>query len=315
MRKFLRIALVLVVILVLTIGGSLLFINVRGIPTYDTEKKELEIEYTPERIRKGTKLASMLCKNCHLSQETGKFTGKFMSDAPPEFGKIYSKNITHDPVYGIGNWTDGELIYFLRTGLRSDGQYVPPYMPKLAHMSDEDLYSIIAFMRSGHNWVEADKREPEETQPSLLTKILCNFVFKPVPYPSAAIPEPDTTDMVALGKYIATSQIECFNCHSADFKTNNIMNPEKSVGFYGGGNIIYNLEGEPVLSANITMDKETGIGNWTEEEFVRAVRFGQKTNGTLKYPMNPFPELTEREVKSIYAYLQTVPPITNKVAQ
>ena len=48
---------------------------------------------------------------------------------------------------GIGNWSDGDLIYLIRTGLKPDGQYIPPYMPKLVNISDEDLvfhYCIFA---------------------------------------------------------------------------------------------------------------------------------------------------------------------------
>jgi hypothetical protein len=61
------------------------------------------------------------------------------------------------------------------------------------------------------------------------------------------------------------------------------------------------------------MDRETGIGNWTEEEFVKAVRFGQKPGSALRYPMLPRPELSDREVRSIYAYLKSIPPISNRV--
>jgi cytochrome c2 len=74
-------------------------------------------------------------------------TGKELPEMA-ELGKIYSKNITHDPLSGIGKWTDGELYSFMRTGIKPDGQYVPIYMPKFPLMSDEDLKSVIAWLRS-----------------------------------------------------------------------------------------------------------------------------------------------------------------------
>jgi cytochrome c1 len=62
------------------------------------------------------------------------------------------------------------------------------------------------------------------------------------------------------------------------------------------------------------MDKETGIGNWTEQQFVDAVRFGKKPQGgMLHYPMTPHAALTETEVKAVFAYLKTVPVVHNKV--
>ena len=67
-----------------------------------------------------------------------------------------------------------------------------------------------------------------------------------------------------------------------------------------------------VLSANLTMDRETGLGNWTEEEFIMALRFGRKPDGsTVQPPMTPAPIITDEEASAIWAYLQTVPVIKN----
>ena len=62
-----------------------------------------------------------------------------------------------------------------------------------------------------------------------------------------------------------------------------------------------------MVTQNLTPDKETGIGKWTEERFVNAVKNGMMENQpALRYPMVPFIYLTDREAKAIYAYLQTV---------
>ena len=162
----------------------------------------------------------MLCVNCHSDPKTGKLTGTQMLDAPTEFGKIFSANITQDKTHGIGDWTDAELMYLLRTGIKKDGKYAPPYMAKLPTMADEDIEAIIAFLRSDDPLVAADATEDFPTEPSLLTKFLCMVAFKPLPMPKQEIILPDTTDKIALGKYLAHN-LECFSCHSADFKTNN----------------------------------------------------------------------------------------------
>ena len=315
MRKAFKVLILIILLLIVVVGLFALFINYRDMPIYKVEKLDVHVEATPQRIQKGRKLASMLCFSCHYNSKTEKFTGRLLSEAP-QFGKIYSANITHDSVAGIGKLTDGELIYFIRTGKKPDGEYVPPYMPKLIHIADEDLYSIIAYLRSGDSYVQADPTPSPKSQQSFLTKFLVTIkAFKPFDFPREPIPLPDTTNQVEWGKYIALYQYECYSCHSKDFSKNNYEVPQKSEGFFGGGNVMYQLDGTKIFTLNITMDKETGIGNWNEENFINAVKTGVVPGGqpSLHYPMIPYSNLTDSELKAIYAYLLTVPPIQHKV--
>ncbi len=316
MRKALKVILIILVIIIVIVGALASYIAFRSIPKYDIKKKiDVHVELTPQRIEKGTKLASMLCRNCHFNESTNKFTGRELTEAP-QFGKIYTANITQDKIAGIGNWTDGDIIYFIRTGVAPDEQYVPFYMPKLIHISDEDLYSIVAFLRSGNNWVQADNTRQQESKPSFLTKFLVTIgAAKPYEYPNEIIPGPDSSDKIKLGKYITLYQLECYACHSKDFAKNNYYNPEKSPGFFGGGNKMYDQQGKEIYSLNISPDKNAGIGNWTEEQFVKALKSGIVPDGgpALRYPMQPYSNLTDDEAKAIYAYLQTVPLSNNKV--
>ncbi len=90
--------------------------------------------------------------------------------------------------------------------------------------------------------------------------------------------------------------------------------PEHSAGYYGGGIELRTPDGLPIVSANLTMDPETGIGKLTEQEFIEAVRFGKKPGGgSLSRPMTPHTLLTDTEVRAIHAYLKTVPVIKNPV--
>jgi mono/diheme cytochrome c family protein len=314
MKKVFRYLLIFVLIVVVLVGAFASYVAIKGIPNYTAEKVNLTVASTPERVAKGEKLASMLCKSCHYNDGTGKFTGRKL-DEVTQFGEIYSKNITKDPVHGIGKWADGELAVLLRTGVRPDGRYLPPYMPKLVHLSDEDLQSMIAYLRSDHAWVQADNTRQPDTKPSFLTKFLTTIkAMEPFPYPKEPIPGPDTTNKVSWGKYIALGQLECFSCHSLDFAKNDYFNPEKSPGFFGGGNEMVGMEGKKLKTLNITMD-ETGIGGWSEEDFVKAVKTGIVPGNApaLRPPMQPYSNLTDSEVKAIYAYLKTVPRIKNKV--
>jgi hypothetical protein len=121
MRKLLRILGYAIALIVLAIGGFLAYVALTGIPKYPPGKIDRKVEVTPERVARGRKIASLSCFNCHANATTRRLTGKRLDDAPKEFGPIYSKNITKDPAHGIGTWTDGELIYLLRTGSRPKG--------------------------------------------------------------------------------------------------------------------------------------------------------------------------------------------------
>ncbi|RYZ21358.1 MAG: cytochrome c [Chitinophagaceae bacterium] len=313
MKKVLRYLLIIVCSIITLVGLAAAFIAVRGIPKEKAEQISLNVEATPARLAKGEQLASLLCKSCHLDPNTNKFTGKHLVDVP-QFGDIYSKNITRDSEFGIGKWTDGELAYLLRTGIKPDGTFLP-LMVKLKESSDEDVYSIIAFLRSNHNWVKADNTRQPETKYSMLTKFLTNagILIKPEAYPKNPIPQPDTANAAAWGRYLVV-QLDCWMCHSKDFLKLDPDVPEKSLGYFGGGNLMKTPEGKDIYTRNLTMDEETGIGRWTEEEFIKAVRFGIVPSGPgLREPMPKFTTLTDREAQAIYAYLKTVPKIKNKI--
>lgn len=313
-KKVLRRASYVLGAVVVVVGILAAYVEIDGIPRYSHETPQVLVARTPERVARGRRLSSLLCNDCHLNNETHQLTGKHMEELPAEFGDVYSKNITRHPEMGIGKWTDGELAYFLRTGVRPDGQYVPPWMVKLPHLSDEDLHSIIAFLRSDDPLVAPSAAPPlGVTKPTFLAKALSHGVFGPLPYPKEPIVMPARTERVAYGRYL-TFALDCWTCHSADFKTMNVLEPEKTPGYLGGGNTLTDVEKKPVYSANLTPDDETGIGRWSEADFVRAVTRGIRPDGrVLHYPMLPKTELEEDEVTAIYAYLRTVPKVRNAV--
>jgi hypothetical protein len=150
-----------------------IYIAITGIPRYPPGNLNLKVETSEAKVERGRKFASMLCVDCHLDPSTGKLTGKRLADVSTVFGVAFSKNITRDPEYGIGSWSDGQLAYLLRTGITRTGRYAPPWMPKYPHMSDEDLESVIAFLRSDDPvTAPAAVNPPGISKPSFLTKLL-----------------------------------------------------------------------------------------------------------------------------------------------
>mgnify|MGYP002777003751 CR=1 FL=1 len=314
MQKILRIAGALVLLAVVAVAGFAAFVAARGVPTYDKPTPApLTVAHTEAQVVRGRKIASMLCVQCH-SVPGQPLKGKLMDDLPTEFGEVWTANITQHPEHGIGRWTDGELVHLLRTGVRRDGRYAV-VMPQFPNMSDADIQAVVAWLRSADPVVQPDPTPSHPNHYNFLLKALTNTVMKPLPAPTGPIAPPDTTNPVAYGRYVADGLIACYACHSADFKKMNPLHPELSEGYYGGGNPMLDRQRRVVPSANLTPDETTGLAaHYTEANFVRAVRFGQRYDGQpLRYPMLPHTGLTDSEVKAIYAYLQTVPAIKNAV--
>lgn len=187
MKKVLKILLYTIAFLVLFLVLGFVYIQVKGIPSYDTVTIDYHVESTPERLERGKKLVGSWCIGCHINRTEGNLSGGQMPDAPKEFGMIYAQNITGDLEYGIGSWTDAEIMYLLRTGIKRNGEYSPPYMAKMPFLADEDMASVIAFLRFDDPWVAPSSIPDKACEPSFLTKALSNFVFKPLTYPSGPI--------------------------------------------------------------------------------------------------------------------------------
>ena len=314
MKKILRIVGALVLLVVVAVVGFATFVAASGVPTYaPPTPAPLTVARTEAQVLRGQKIASMLCVQCH-STPGQSLKGKLMDDLPAEFGEVWSANITQNKEHGVGGWSDAQLVHMLRTGVRRDGRYAV-IMPQFANMADTDIQAVVAWLRSSDPVVQADPTPSHPNQFNFLVKMLTNTVMKPLPAPAAPILIPDTTDRIAYGRYVADGLVGCYACHSADFKTMNSLHPEQSGGYYGGGNPMLNHQRQTILSANLTPDEATGLAaHYSETNFVRAVRYGQRYDGTpLHYPMMPHSGLTDSEVKAIYAYLQTVPAIKNAV--
>jgi len=312
MKKPIKIVLFSILGVLLLLFILAMYVNFSGIPSYENKAEDLVVEITDARVTEGARMASVLCLGCHGSSD-GVLGGAHMSDIEV-FGEIYASNITQHTEFGITDYTDGEVAFLMRTGIRKDGQYVPPWMPKFPHLSDEDLFSIIAFLRSDHQLVQPSENNPPDVNPSFLAKMLSRTAFKPLPYPEGPVNAPPVSDKAAYGKYLVDSKFDCFACHSASFKKIDVMNPENSKGYFGGGNTLLDKDLNEIYSSNLTMDKETGLGNWTEEDFIKTLRFGMRPDQTpLRYPMVPSPMITDQEASAIWTYLQSLPTIHNPI--
>lgn len=116
---------------------------------------------------------------------------------------------------------------------------------------------------------------------------------------------------VERGKYLVEVLGACGNCHTPKGPGGEIR--EKHLA---GGFVIDEAFGKAV-TANITPDRETGIGGWTDDEIIRAIRDGKRKDGRTLGPPMPYylyRQLSDTDVRAMLAYLRTVKPVRNRVA-
>ncbi len=116
--------------------------------------------------------------------------------------------------------------------------------------------------------------------------------------------------LLERGKYLMTSIVACGNCHTPQGPKGPIMSKRLA------GGLVFKEKGFTAYASNITPDKDTGIGNWTDAQIIRATREGIRPDGSIIGPVMPFAlyrKLSDRDVKALVAYLRTVKPVRNKV--
>lgn len=283
----------------------------------------IKIELTPERIARGKYLANnvTVCMDCHSTRDWTKFAGPLVPGTLGKGGEVFnqqfgfpgnfiSKNIT--PA-GIGSWTDGEVFRAITTGVDKDGKALFPVMPHPHYgtMDREDIYSIIAYIRT--------LAPIDNVLPASKPDFPMNIIIHSIPQKAIFTKLPPTTDQLAYGKYLFNAAA-CGDCHTKQVKGKPIVGMELAGGFE------FPLpSGGVVSSANITPDPETGIGSWTEANFVGRFKAYadtsfhpaniEKGNFNSVMPWNMYGHMKDEDLKAIYAYLRTIRPIHHPVVK
>lgn len=113
------------------------------------------------------------------------------------------------------------------------------------------------------------------------------------------------------GTYLMQSLVACGNCHTPKGPQGDIPGMELA-----GMAPIDVREQYTANAPNITQDKETGIGAWSDEEIIAAIREGKRPDGSIIGPPMPiglYSRMSDSDVKAIVAYLRTVKPVKNAV--
>jgi mono/diheme cytochrome c family protein len=133
---------------------------------------------------------------------------------------------------------------------------------------------------------------------------------------SSAIADPKTeAKILARGQYLVTV-MDCTGCHTPG----SLAGQPDLDRRLGGSDIGFALgpdaSGGVVYPPNLTPDRETGLGAWSDAEIIRAIRAGQRKNGRVLVPIMPWPSyaaLSMADARAIVAYLRTIPPVRHAV--
>ncbi len=321
MNKFVKYTLFVLVLLLVVVGALLSYVKF-ALPNVG-EAENLKIDYTKERIERGKYLANSVsvCMDCHSTRDWSQFSGplkggtfgmggeRFDQDMGLP-GVFLSKNITP---HGISRYTDGELFRVITTGVTKEGRAMFPLMPYpyYGRMDKEDIYSIIAYVRS---------LEPVSNDvPSSVADFPVNFIINTMPAKAAFTEKPSPNDQLAYGAYM-TNAAGCAECHTQVDKGAIIREV-----IFGGGREFKFPDGTAVYSSNISPDTESGIGSWTEEAFVQRFKMFTDCSYTLPpvakgefqtiMPWTMYAKMTPEDLKAIFSYLKSVKPISNKVTK
>lgn len=283
------------------------------------EPEEIAIDITPERIARGSYLANnvTVCMDCHSGRDWSSFSGPIIKGTEGQGGEIFdqsmgfpgkfvSRNIT--PA-GLREWTDGELMRAITTGVTKNNKPIFPVMPHASYgaMDKEDIKDIIAYIRS---------LEPIEHQPELSdADFPMNLIINTIPKKANFGTRPPKTNTIEYGNYLANAAA-CIECHTQK------ANGEVIGEAFAGGFEFKFPDGAVLRSANIT-PHETGIGTWTKELFV--ARFKAYADSSyVPHKVNPgefqtlmpwtfYGKMTEEDLGAIYDYLQTLKPVNQVV--
>jgi len=316
MRKVLWVVIGVLVAVPLLLLGALFALTPR-VQAASTET----VERTPARIARGEYLARHVsgCVDCHTAHdysrrgapETGPLgAGGFCLREEDGFpGHLCSANITSDRTAGVGAWTDGELLRAIRDGVDRDGHALFPMMPyeKFSHLGDEDLRSIVAYVRTL-------PPSPKVTPPKHLRfplSVLIRLAPKPV---TAQVPPPSPSNTLAYGEYLTTAAA-CEDCHTPTDKGKPLPGMR-----FAGGQLMKGPWGT-VRTANITPDDATGIGRMTRAQFVArfqamaALPSDQPApaTGQSVMPWSAYGGMTAQDLGSVYDYLRTIPKVHHAV--
>jgi mono/diheme cytochrome c family protein len=257
-------------------------------------------------VKRGEYLARAAdCLVCHTAPGGAQYAGGLAFPLP--FGTLYSTNITPDKDAGIGNYSDEDFLNAVQRGIRRDGARLYPAMPYVSYtyITDADALAIKAYLFS-QPAVHADNPANTLTFPfnqrwsMIFWSLLFNANTRFAPN-TAQSPEWNR------GAYIAEALAHCGECHTPRNLAFALDNRRKFAGAVAAG----------WRAFNISSDKDTGIGGWSDDEVFAYLANGHaRGRGTAAGPMGEavdqsFSRLAPADIHALVSYVRSVPAVTS----
>jgi mono/diheme cytochrome c family protein len=300
LSRWLRVAGTLIGAVLIGLGGAVVW----RLTDFDPDVAMPDRQPTPELIARGDYLTRAAdCAACHTVPGGAPFGGGLSFKLP--FGTIYSTNITADRETGIGAWSDDDFVRALHQGIAKDGSHLYPAFPYTSYtaMTRDDAVAIKAYLFSltpAHAPAHANDLSFPFNQ--RWTLAFWNLAFL---HARRFHDDSKLSAQENRGIYLATALGHCGECHTP----RNIGFAMKESAQFSG-TIVNGWH-----AYDITADKRSGIGSWSDEQLVEYLRTGHTDgHGSATGPMgeavaNSLRFLSSDDLKAIVAYLRVVKPI------
>lgn len=131
-------------------------------------------------------------------------------------------------------------------------------------------------------------------------------------------PNPDIkastdTAIIAKGRHIVLGPGHCVDCHSTITNVDSLLKLGQEPALSGGYK--FDLPFGTFYTRNLTPDRETGIGNLTDADIARVLRYSVKKNGETVLPFMPFQNMSDEDLTAVISYLRSLKPVKNKVPE
>lgn len=257
-------------------------------------------------VRRGAYLfAAADCTACHtdVKNEGAPLAGGRPLATP--FGTFYGPNITPDPEYGIGRWSEADFRRALRDGKGLHGENLFPVFPypSFTGMTDRDIADLYAYLMAQPPVAKPDK--PHDVRFPFGWRVLLTgwrwLFFHIGPLQPVAGKSAEWN----RGRYLAEAVAHCGECHTP----RNFLGALKTGDAYAG-----NPHGPDGLNApNITSDPQTGIGDWSIEDIATLLKSGQTPDfdfvgSGMGAVVKGTAQLTDADRRAIAVYIKSLPP-------
>ncbi len=244
------------------------------------------------------------CAGCHTDTKNNGAENAGGVAIPSPFGVFYSPNITPDRQYGLGTWSAADFLRALREGMSPSGQHYYPAFPYTSYtrLTDDDIRALWAYLIS----------RPAVARPNKAHAIAWYIRFRPALAlwkwryftPGAFKPDPIRPARLNRGAYLAAAA-HCVECHTP----RDLFGGLKKDLYYAGAR-----DAQGVIP-NITPDKKTGIGNWSESDLAKYLETGRTPDGDSAGDLmaevihNGLRYLSKDDLGAIAAFILSLPPL------